>query len=246
MKKTILCAFALLSLNASAATRNMIIEQKDGNKITVDVETIKQISYAYELDGGVSMTGEKGSISYVDLGLSVNWACYNLNASSPEDKGQYRSWGEKQGGKSTFTKDTYNKGLGDVVLDDKGYLTGDSDPYQKMNGDGWRMPTRDDFKELFSKTTIEFVADFNGTGVAGFLFTSKKNQNTLFLPFGWPKDDEPNADNNYDEYYGAYWTADNCYSFVIAQLGTDNMIYDFDYMKDSEYQGMMLRGVFNK
>lgn len=247
MKKIILCVLALLGLSYSFAKRNMIVEQKDGTKTYFDVEKVKWVNYVYNIEG-LSMTGENGTIAYVDLGLSVNWACYNFNATtvSPEDQGQFRGWGEKQGGKSVFTKDSYNKGLGDVELDEKDCITGASDPYQKKYANGWRVPTKSDFKELEAGTTQTFISDFNGTGVAGILFTSKKNQRTLFLPFGCPKDDEPDANNNYDEYYGAYWTADKCYSLVIAQLGADNFIMDFDYMKGYEYQGMMYRGVFNK
>lgn len=48
-------------------------------------------------DGGKKATCEvevKGYDSYVDLGLSVNWASCNLGAEMPESFGDYYAWGE--------------------------------------------------------------------------------------------------------------------------------------------------------
>ena len=39
---------------------------------------------------------------YVDLGLSVKWATFNVGATSPEDYGDYYAWGE------TMPKDIYS------------------------------------------------------------------------------------------------------------------------------------------
>lgn len=44
------------------------------------------------------------------------------------------------------------------------------------------MPTSGECQELIDNTTSELVADYNGTGVAGRLFTSNNNGNSIFVP----------------------------------------------------------------
>ena len=39
-------------------------------------------------------TGYENGYGYVDLGLSVNWATYNVGASTPKEYGDYFAWGE--------------------------------------------------------------------------------------------------------------------------------------------------------
>ena len=51
-----------------------------------------------------------------------------------------------------------------------------------MKGD-WKMPTKEQFQELIDNTTSEWLTDYNGiSGLNGRLFTSKTNNNTLFIP----------------------------------------------------------------
>ena len=45
------------------------------------------------------------------------------------------------------------------------------------------MPTKDEFDELLKGTTHEWMADYNGTGVNGWKFTSKKDTSKyIFIP----------------------------------------------------------------
>ena len=50
---------------------------------------------------GASVSGNVGNYNYVDLGLSVKWATYNIGASKPSEYGDYFAWGE------TKTKDSF-------------------------------------------------------------------------------------------------------------------------------------------
>ena len=43
------------------------------------------------------------------------------------------------------------------------------------------MPTQDEFNELLSGTTHEWVTNHNGSGVNGYKFTSS-NGNSIFIP----------------------------------------------------------------
>ena len=45
-----------------------------------------------------------------------------------------------------------------------------------------RMPTSGECVELTANTTSEWVDDYNGTGVAGRIFTSNVNGNSIFVP----------------------------------------------------------------
>lgn len=92
----------------------------------------------------------------VDLGVSVLWADRNLEASSPLDGGGCYAFGE------TSTKDTYNwetyvhcDGSMDTCHDfGLDHISGSAyDAAHVILGDGWRMPTSAEFKELIEHCT---------------------------------------------------------------------------------------------
>lgn len=132
---------------------------------------------------------------YVDLGLpsGTMWATMNVGASKPEDFGDYYAWGEITT-KTSYTKDNYQwQGLGADELLSRGvvrevrttstssdyFLTASHDAATAKWGGNWRMPTRDDIKELESYTKI---TNSTQNGVVGFLLTSTRNNNSIFLP----------------------------------------------------------------
>lgn len=123
----------------------------------------------------------------VDLGLSVRWASFNLGASSPEEAGNYYSWGETQvkpanqanwrGYKLcedialwTFTK--YNETDGLTRLEPA------DDAAHVALGGKWRMPTYEECLELVNNCDPKMV---ERGGVWGYVFTGN-NGNTLFIP----------------------------------------------------------------
>ena len=126
----------------------------------------------------------------VDLGLSVKWACCNVGAESPEEYGGYYAWGETEekdcydwstykwynGSYDTMTKYCTNSSYGTV--DNKTVLDPEDDVAHVKWGDGWRMPTKDEIKELVNKCSWEWttVNGVNGQKVTG------PNGNSIFLP----------------------------------------------------------------
>lgn len=124
----------------------------------------------------LSISGEKGGHKYVDLGLSVLWARCNVGAAYPEDSGKYFCWGEGQGNKSKPYKQeycsTYDKPIGDI----KGHSVYDAATVNWKNG--WRMPTREEMKELINKCKWQWD---QVNGKKGFLVTGP-NGNSIFLP----------------------------------------------------------------
>ena len=130
----------------------------------------------------------------VDLGLPSGtlWCDRNVCAMSPEDYGAFFSWGNVE--PHFPKKDNMDWGDDDNAFDYKfnseeykktpGYkLEGNIDAAHDAAtvnlGEPWRMPTEDDFQELYDNCdwTRKTV-----NGVNGYLVTSKINGNSLFFP----------------------------------------------------------------
>lgn len=101
----------------------------------------------------------------VDLGLSVAWASCNVGADSPEDFGDYYSWGDTTL-KNVFADSTYSvKTYGlDIAT-------------EKM-GRRWRMPTKYEVEELMARCNIKWVVQNNVEGI----LVSTRNGGSIFLP----------------------------------------------------------------
>ena len=129
---------------------------------------------------------------YVDLGLSSGtlWATCNLGASSPEQYGDYYAWGEIAPKETTaYTKEGYRFYPGNQgeytkynSTDNKMTLGLTDDVANVVMGGDWHMPSRAQFNELTANTTSAWTTDYEGTGVAGVVFTSNINGNSIFFP----------------------------------------------------------------
>ena len=127
-------------------------------------------------------TGSSNGYGYVDLGLSVKWATYNVGANAPEEYGDYFAWGE------TTTKDNYSNcptyRLSKSELQSQGYIDGEGNLTPQYDaatanwGGTWRMPTYAELNELNTQCTWEWINtnDFKGYKVTG------PNGNSIFLP----------------------------------------------------------------
>ena len=122
-------------------------------------------------DADTEAIQEKIAYKEVDLGLSVNWAETNLSASSPEEIGGYFSWTEAPG----------------II--------------KERMGEGWRMPTMDEFRELYTNCSQSLVIN---DGKYYIKYTSKDNK-SIMLPFGGYF--EENDYNGYNR-TGRYWSGD--------------------------------------
>lgn len=117
----------------------------------------------------------------IDLGLpsGTKWACCNVGASKPEDRGGYYAWGETEE-KSVYNWDTYLYGnafnncihIGDEICSTK------YDVAHMKWGTPWRMPTLTEMQELLSNCTREWT---QLNGVNGIRVTGP-NSNSVFLP----------------------------------------------------------------
>ena len=168
----------------------------DNAKSTLDKPNMSLVT---ETDNVYSLKKKNANgYSYVDLGLpsGLKWAKCNVGATSETDAGLYFAWGETTGytasqvgtdkqfswsdykyGKSSSKLTKYNQSDGKTVLEST-----DDAATQIMGGD-WRMPTETECRELINNTTNEWIPNYNGTGVNGWKFTSKKNSSKyIFIP----------------------------------------------------------------
>lgn len=119
---------------------------------------------------------------WVDLGLpsGLLWAKANLGATLPESLGVYFSWGNTEGhpigSAYDFSQEVYDTTPAAAISAD---LSLNQDAARANLGNPWRMPADAEFQELYDNCTSVWTTM---NGVAGRLFTSRVNGNTLFFP----------------------------------------------------------------
>jgi uncharacterized protein (TIGR02145 family) len=166
-------------------------------KYHVRAYALRGLEYYYGEDKSFTTEGSSGwdSHEYVNLGLPSGtlWATCNVGADTPEDYGDYFAWGETQpkdwygwsayqycmGSSNTLTKYCNNSVYGYNGFTDNLTILQPSDDAATANwGNGWRMPTREEWQELYQNTTHTWTTQ---NGVNGRSFTAS-NGNSLFLP----------------------------------------------------------------
>ena len=141
---------------------------------------------------------------YVDLGLSVKWATFNVGATSPEDYGDYFAWGETEP-KEEYSWATYKWGTSSSNLtkynatDGKTILDLEDDAAYVQWGDKWRMPSKEEVDELTQQCSWIWTTHNN---VNGYKVTGP-NGNSIFLPAVGYKGAGPYYPAGKD---GLYWT----------------------------------------
>lgn len=181
----------------------------------------------------------------IDLGLSVKWAACNLNAERPEDPGLYFSWGDVSGqawdGSQWSETGFWDSNVPEYELDGQGNLKPECDAAHAILGGSWRMPTKAEIQELIDNCDCTRTNDYNGTGVAGMIFTSNKEGYTdrsIFIPaasYGLTSIlQEP------ESFYGLAWSS----SFNEGKAWA--LCYDTDDLETSDFDrviGLTIRPV---
>ncbi len=157
-------------------------------------------------DGKGSLCPDSNHPHMVNLGLPSGtlWACCNVGAYYPEQKGAFYAWGESET-KSYFDWDNYEFG----TLGNLQYIGSDIsgtiyDTALTKWGGSWVMPTFDQCQELVNYTTFTPVK--NGTYGVKII---GPNGNAIFLPT--PGTD----DGRYKNELAEYWT-----STIFSRLST--------------------------
>ena len=187
----------------------------------------------------------------VDLGLpsGLLWATCNVGAETPEDYGDYFAWGETQskdyydwstyqhcnGSYNTLTKYCNRSDYGyNGFTDNLTTLLPEDDAASTNWGTGWRMPTKEEWQELYNNTTCTWTTQ---NGVNGCLLIAS-NGNSLFLPAAG------DSGLSYTGSHGLYWSS----SLPINDpLDAWNLGFYSDYSDmdvNGRYYGFSVRPVF--
>jgi uncharacterized protein (TIGR02145 family) len=210
-------------------------------------------TYSFTVESNRNLVANFATHEYVDLGLpsGLLWATCNVGAATPEGYGDYFAWGETQP-KTNYDwsnyqhcNDDYNQltkycsrsGFGyNGFTDDLTTLLPEDDAATANWGNGWRMPTQEEWGELLDNTTSVWTTR---NGVNGRLFTAS-NGNSLFLPAAGCRF---NSSLFLAGSYGYFWSSslDTGYPGDAWYLSFDSGIY---YMDDtSRYYGRSVRPV---
>ena len=193
------------------------------NARIAQVELEEQLTNRRNIKQGGNTEAYRGVLNgheWVDLGLpsGTKWATCNVGAESRGQVGVRVAWAEvKQ--KRSWAEYTW-----------KGYACARGEMYDiagnaKMDaatanwGEGWRMPTREEWEELREYCSWDFVM---WDGIEGSLFVSDINANYIFIPCaGYTRDDSGKL--IYTQYNGAYWA-----STPIGNDGAYALIFNYE------------------
>lgn len=221
---------------------DIVDEKQELTEEPKEVEEVEEIKEIEDNTRGVANNHE-----WVDLGLSVMWATCNVGANSPEEYGDYYAWGEIET-KAEYTRDNYKwfdkskkTEYGSPIntkyntneiygkIDNKTKLDLEDDVAYVIWGDGWRMPTYNEWNELRSKCKWVWV-EING--VQGYEIKSNINENSIFLPAaGMDK-------GKYGRETGHYWSSNKLSSGWCA----NSVDFDFRANRIDYYTGDMENG----
>ena len=201
-----------------------------------DMQPIKYYSFWYEEPENGGGNGDNDSTSNhlakpetleaVDLGLSVLWANCNMGANHPRNYGARLAWGDATGtlfsgqgigwNENGYTWDTDNYGGNNPPADISG---SDLDVVTKYWGDGWRIPSYSEAKELCERCQwkLRTQGDIMWYEVIG------PNGNSIIMPLAGLYGDDRNSSNRFQAgpygvgNKGYYWTSTACTTPVTAE-----------------------------
>lgn len=173
-----------ISSNSGVTNGHFETELSWGDEGALEPETTYYYR-AYAMVGGTRYNGETRSFDtphlevskdrFVDLGLSVKWASYNMGANSPEAIGTCL---QQEYAFDFFDYDNYIKGS----LDDDNWLGDpDFDVATHTMGSEYRIPAEDEWREL--ENSCNWTSGMCN-GVKGFYVSDKRDGTAvIFLPY---------------------------------------------------------------
>ncbi len=188
-------------------TMSFRTENEKGTLVSTTPQIIKRSTFGVLKNIDSKVQEWKSNVvepEYVDLGLSVKWATFNVGATRPEEYGDYFAYGETEpyyssqdpltwkdgkssgydwpsykwcnGSSTSLTKYNTNSSYGTV--DNKTVLDPEDDAAHVNWGGSWRMPTDAEWTELRTECTWTWTTE---DGVSGRKVTGP-NGNSIFLP----------------------------------------------------------------
>lgn len=222
--------FLQVVTDAGTATYSLLDKQLDSgwvytidlsvNAIAINSGTVTLTDWTEGLNVSVVNSGGGQAIlnnyESVDIGLGLLWAKTNIGAMTETDPGAYFAWGEvesrydyKEGNYRYAPHDApsaYNATDGWVTLKEE------HDVAAMTLGNGWRMPTRDEYAALvatqnnaaYQWTWYPASPGYDGSGRAGWEVVYMPTGAHLFFPAGGQF---MGAGLSFDNRYGLYWSS---------------------------------------
>ena len=199
-----------------------IIRSKLVDGVAIDSYSLKTYHFwiiEAEPPETTSSIKKPADLAMVDLGLSVLWANCNLGATGVEDFGGHYAWGDPTGKlwsgagiswnleTNIYKWNTDNYGGNNPPEDISGT---DLDIVHVNWGDGWRMPTYDEAKELFEKCQWKLR---NRGDIKWYEVIGPNGNSVIFKLTGYYADDMINrfhAGPYFMNEIGYYWTSTIC------------------------------------
>ena len=205
MKKKVLISVCMLLAALSATAQSYVrVHKVNGEVVKYETSEVSFIDFE-----------EVKTVQPVDLGLPSGtlWSPVNLGAETEEEYGDYYAWAETET-KELFTTNNYayyvDGNSWDVIDIGTTNIAG-MEAYDAATanwGNGWQMPTKEQFEELMTCCTVEWeqVNETNGRRFTG------SNGNSIFIPAAgryYQKTKEEISSTILDNgnTYGYYWSA---------------------------------------
>lgn len=168
--KIMLMFLTLTTAVYGQSQESMIIEKTDGTTVEFDINDIKQMYFFKEK---ISDFGQVADA--VDLGLSVDWASWNLGASSIGEYGGLYGWADPTGQLTSKNLSDYPSSTPPTDICGTDY-----DIAHVVWGEDWRLPSADEISELKEKCKW-YIEPMNGKTCIKVV---GPNGNHIILPLG--------------------------------------------------------------
>ncbi len=253
-------ASTLSALKSSGRATALTLDSSGNYSLDLSIDqdtkyyyTVVMTAYDKEFDSGVKSFTTKQFL--VDLGLSVNWASFNLGASVPEGYGGYYMWGGTQDVSDlsinlSWETCPFHEGNSDPASGWTKYnkngvpsltLLPEHDAVHRALGGNWHIPTSAEWNELKSNCTF---TETSINGVSGYKVQSNVEgykDKWIFLPKAGRRSGNKLSDKGSE---CVYWSSNynqtyprTAYSYSLPTSGEAG---------SSRYFGMPLRPVISK
>ena len=183
-----------------------------------------------------------GKFDAVDLGLSVLWADCNVGGDTESPIGGLYGWGDPSGEKTSQNVKDYLDVAGGLYVKTPQNITGTQyDIATAKWGKDWRMPSKENWRELIEKCkwTKENAFHVDGYRVEG------PNGNSIFLPNTGLRFGETISNTDAGYYWTSEMAQDNrecaCYYYFDGEKHND-IVSTRNYV----YSGRAVRAIRNK
>ena len=240
-------------IGLSAGTAIISVTTADGGKTATCAVTVK----AMDIPEAVDLTLPSG----------VKWASFNIGASKPEEYGDYYAWGEiepyyysldpliwKEGKESGYTFSSYKWSMDSYTTmtkycpkpaygyngftDDKTVLDPEDDVAHVKLGDKWRMPTDEEWTELYNQCSWEWIMV---NGISGYKGTGP-NGKSIFLPAALDFMGTDISGGSFGNYWSSSLHTNEPSGAWGVYFGSDH----FNRITYSRYSGFTIRPVYGE